>query len=202
MGEIPYRWIVVFQVWAVAVGEAKTIVSIDRRGSKLGYYIDNLVNFQALLYVVSDLHRLRRICRFRNDWIHGTVSSIAVFQYPLIEIAEQRKRLSLMKKSVVVISMIFLLLLVGVASADDTLYVTKQNYPMASTEEDLGMFHQSILNNDTAVFLELRQQGRAWMSKAGVEVYVVKDEGSGKIQIRPKNSTEIIWTLQDAVKKK
>ena len=35
-------------------------------------------------------------------------------------------------------SMIFLLLLVCVASADDTLYVTKQNYPMASTEEDLG----------------------------------------------------------------
>ena len=98
--------------------------------------------------------------------------------------------------------MIFLLLIVGVASADDTLYVTKQNYPMASTEEDLDMFQRSILNNDTAVFLELRQQGRAWMSKAGVEVYVVKDEGSGKIQIRPKNSTEIIWTLQGAVRMK
>jgi hypothetical protein len=107
-----------------------------------------------------------------------------------------------MKKLVVIMSMIFLLFLAGVTSADDTLYVTKQNYPMASTEEDLGMFHQSILNNDTAVFLELRQQGRAWMSKAGVEVYVVKDEGSGKIKIRAKNSTEIIWTLQDAVKKK
>ncbi len=99
-------------------------------------------------------------------------------------------------------SMIFLLLLVGVASADDTLYVTKQNYPMASTEEDLDMFHQSLLNNDTAVFLSMRQQGRAWMSKAGVEVYVVENEGSGKIQIRLKNSTEIIWTLQDAVRKK
>jgi hypothetical protein len=107
-----------------------------------------------------------------------------------------------MKKSVVVISMIFLLLLVGVASADDTLYVTKQNYPMASTEEDLDMFHQSILNNVTAVILELRQQGRAWMSKAGVEIYVVKDEGSGKIQIRQKNSTEIIWTLKETVRKK
>ena len=107
-----------------------------------------------------------------------------------------------MKKSVVTMSMIFLLLLVGVASADDTMYVTKQNYPMASTEEDLDMFHQSLLNNDTAVFLSMRQQGRAWMSKAGVEVYVVENEGSGKIQIRLKNSTEIIWTLQDAVRKK
>ncbi|MEE9122441.1 MAG: hypothetical protein V3U56_14340 [Syntrophobacteria bacterium] len=107
-----------------------------------------------------------------------------------------------MKKSAVSMSIIFLLLLVCVASADDTLYVTKQNYPMASTEEDLDMFHQSLLNNDTAVFLKLRQEGRAWMSKAGVEVYVVENESSGKIQIRPKNSTEIIWTLVGAVRKK
>jgi len=107
-----------------------------------------------------------------------------------------------MKKSVVIVSMIFMFLLVGVASADDTLYVTKQNYPMASTEEDLDTFQQSLLNNDAAVFLRMRQQGRAWMSKAGVEVYVVEDEGSGKIQIQPKNSTQIIWTLQDAVRKK
>jgi hypothetical protein len=107
-----------------------------------------------------------------------------------------------MKKSFVAMSMIFLLMLVGVAVADDTLYVTKQNYPMASTEEDLDMFQQSLLNNDTAVFLNLRQEGRAWMSKAGVEVYVVEDEGSGKIQIRPKNSTDIIWTLAGAVRKK
>jgi hypothetical protein len=107
-----------------------------------------------------------------------------------------------MKKSVVTMSMIFLLLLASVASADDSLYVTKQNYPMASTAEDLDMFQQSLLNNDTAVFLKLRQEGRAWMSKAGVEVYVVEEEGSGKIQIRPKNSTEIIWTLVGAVRKK
>jgi hypothetical protein len=73
---------------------------------------------------------------------------------------------------------------------------------MASTLADLEMFHHSIVNDDAAVFLELRQQGRAWMSKAGVEVYVVKNEGSGKILIRPKNSTGIIWTLQEAVKEK
>jgi outer membrane lipoprotein SlyB len=107
-----------------------------------------------------------------------------------------------MKKSVVIVSMIFMLLLVGLASADDTLYVTKQNYPMASTEEDLDMFQRSLVNNDTAVFLKLRQEGRAWMSKAGVEVYVVEDKGSGRIQIQPKNSTQIIWTLAGAVRKK
>jgi hypothetical protein len=106
-----------------------------------------------------------------------------------------------MKKSVVIVSMIFMLLPVGSASADHTLYVTKQNYPMVSTEEDLDTFQQSLLNNDAAVFLRMRPQGRAWMSKAGVEVYVVEDEGSGKIKIRPKNSTAIIWTLAGAVRK-
>jgi hypothetical protein len=107
-----------------------------------------------------------------------------------------------MKKSFVAMSMIFLLMLVGVAVADDTLYVTKQNYPMASTEEDLDTFQRSLVNNDTAVFLKLRQEGRAWMSKAGVEVYVVADKGSGTIQIQPKNSTQIIWTLAGAVRKR
>jgi hypothetical protein len=107
-----------------------------------------------------------------------------------------------MEKSALAMSMIFLLVLVGMASADETLYVTRQNYPMASTEKDLDMFQQSLVNDDTAVFLKLRQEGRAWMSKAGVEVYVVENEGSGKIQIRPKNSTEIIWTLAGAVRKK
>jgi hypothetical protein len=106
-----------------------------------------------------------------------------------------------MKKSFVAMSMILLLMLVGVAVADDTLYVTKQNYPMASTEKDLDIFQQSLVNNDTALFLRMRQEGRAWMSKAGVEVYVIEDEGSGKIQIQPKNSIEIIWTLAGAVRK-
>ena len=107
-----------------------------------------------------------------------------------------------MKKTMVVMGIVLLFLATTAFPVDNTVYLTKKDYPMASTQEDLDMFHQSILNNDTAVFLELRQQGRAWMSKAGVEVYVVKDEGSGKIQIRAKNSTEIIWTLQEAVKKK
>jgi hypothetical protein len=107
-----------------------------------------------------------------------------------------------MKKAVAVMSMIFLLLLVCMASGDDAVYLTKQNYPMASTAEDLEMFHQGILNNDTAVFLKLRQEGRAWMSKAGVEVYIIENEGSDKIKIRPKNSKAEIWTLSNAVRKK
>jgi hypothetical protein len=64
------------------------------------------------------------------------------------------------------------------------------------------MFHQSIVNDDAAVFLRLRQEGRAWLSRAGVEVYIVENEGSGKIKIRPKDSTAMIWTLREALEAK
>ena len=86
--------------------------------------------------------------------------------------------------------------------ADNTVYVTKKDYPMALTKEDLDMFHQSILNDDAAVFLKLRQAGRAWLSRAGVEVYIVENEDSGKIKIKSKNATQEIWTLQEALEKK
>jgi hypothetical protein len=73
---------------------------------------------------------------------------------------------------------------------------------MALTKEDLDIFHQSILNDDAAVFLKLRQEGRAWLSRAGVQVYIVENEDSGKVKIKPKNTTQEIWTLQEALERK
>lgn len=108
-----------------------------------------------------------------------------------------------MRKDVIIIWMISLMLFVCGASGDDTVYITKENYPMALTLEDLELFYQSILNDDAAVFLKLRQEGRAWLSKAGVEVYIVEtDERPGKIKIRQTNSSEEIWTLKEAVRRK
>ena len=102
----------------------------------------------------------------------------------------------------VIICMVFMLLTNSAMAADNTVYVTKKDYPMALTEEDLDMFHQSIINDDAAVFLKLRQEGRAWLSRAGVQVYIVENEDSGKVKIRPKNTTQEIWTLQEALEKK
>ena len=107
-----------------------------------------------------------------------------------------------MKKIMVMICMAFLLLANSAIPADNTVYVTKKDYPMALTKEDLEMFHQSILNDDAAVFLKLRQEGKAWMSRAGVQVYIVETEDSGKVKIKPQNATQVIWTLQEALEKK
>jgi hypothetical protein len=106
-----------------------------------------------------------------------------------------------MKKTMVMICMVFLLLANSAIPADNTVYVTKKNYPMALTKEDLDTFHQSIINDDTAVFLKLRQEGKAWLSRAGVQVYIVEDEDSGKVKIKPQNATQEIWTLQEALVK-
>jgi hypothetical protein len=106
-----------------------------------------------------------------------------------------------MKKIIVIVCSVFLLLASNAIPADDTVYVTKKDYPMALTREDLEMFHQSILNDNAAVFLKLRQEGRAWLSRAGVEVYIIETEDSGEIKIKTKNTSQEIWTLQEALEK-
>ena len=107
-----------------------------------------------------------------------------------------------MKKTIAIICTVFLLLANAAISGDNAVYITKKDYPMALTKEDLEMFHRSILNDDAAVFLRLRQEGRAWLSRAGVEVYIVETDDSGKIKIKPKNGTQEIWTLREALEKK
>ncbi|MEJ2363612.1 MAG: hypothetical protein P8017_02830 [Deltaproteobacteria bacterium] len=107
-----------------------------------------------------------------------------------------------MKKIMVLICTVFLFLANTAISGDNTVYVTKKNYPMALTREDLDVFHQSIVNDDAAVFLKLRQEGRAWLSRAGVEVYILETTDSGEIKIRTKNASQEIWTVQKALEKK
>ncbi|MCG6919380.1 MAG: hypothetical protein LJE89_17765 [Deltaproteobacteria bacterium] len=107
-----------------------------------------------------------------------------------------------MKKVMVMTCMVFMLLANSAIPANNTVYVTKKDYPMALTKEDLEMFHQSILNDDAALFLKLRQEGRAWLSRAGVQVYIVETEDSGKVKIKPQNASQEIWTLQEALEKK
>ncbi len=85
---------------------------------------------------------------------------------------------------------------------DDCGYVTKKDYPMATTEEDLDLFGRSISGNNAALFLKLRQEGRAKMSVAGVEVCIVEKMDADKIRIRPKGGTSAMWTPAEAVQKK
>ena len=107
-----------------------------------------------------------------------------------------------MKIASLAIALILSLIVVSVALGDETLYVTKKDYPMAHTRKDLEVFNNSIVNNQTAIFLKLRQEGRAWMSKGGVEVSVVETVDGNKVKIRPMDSNTLIWTVSEAVKKK
>ncbi len=107
-----------------------------------------------------------------------------------------------MKRAALTITVILFFAIFFAASDSGTLYVTKKDYPMALTLEDLNLFRDSILNNNAAVFLRLRQEGRAWMSREGLEVYITGTDGSDKIKIRPNNTTLEIWTLSEAVRKK
>ena len=96
---------------------------------------------------------------------------------------------------------LFFLLFCG-AAGDNTLYVTKKDYPMAHTLEDLELFNNSIINSQTAIFLRMKQEGRAWMSKGGVEVTVVETVDGNIVKLRPTNSATEIWTVGEAVEKK
>ncbi len=73
---------------------------------------------------------------------------------------------------------------------------------MAYNEEDLNLFAQTVSGNHTALFLKLRQEGRAKMSQAGVEVCIVEKKGSNKIKIRSADDSWEMWTRPEAVQKK
>ena len=107
-----------------------------------------------------------------------------------------------MKKLVATIWLVSLCLLFCDLSAENNLYITKKNYPMAHNIRDLVLFNNSIVNNQTAIFLKLRQEGRAWMSKGGVEVRVVETVDENRVKIRPTNSDTLIWTLSEALRRK
>ena len=107
-----------------------------------------------------------------------------------------------MKKLAAAMWVILFFLLFCGAAGDNTLYVTKKDYPMAHTLEDLELFNNSIINSQTAIFLRMKQEGRAWMSKGGVEVTVVETVDGNRVKLRPTNSATEIWTVGEAVEKK
>ena len=121
---------------------------------------------------------------------------------PSVFLQHYEKSQLTMKKLVATIWLASLCLLFCDLSAENNLYMTKKNYPMAHNIRDLELFNNSIVNNQTAIFLKLRQEDRAWMSKGGIEVHVVETVDGNKVKIRPTNSNTEIWTVIEAVKKK
>ena len=86
-------------------------------------------------------------------------------------------------------------------SQDNCGFITKRGFPMAAVEEDLDLFSRSIAGSNTALFLKLRQEGRAKISEAGVEVCIVEKKEADKIRIRAEQGGWEMWTFPEAVRK-
>jgi uncharacterized membrane protein YvbJ len=74
---------------------------------------------------------------------------------------------------------------------------TKENYLFANTPEALEQAEQ--LKNDKTALIKLLDQGEVGILKKGVVVYYDNVKWNGMIKIRPKGSTEGVWTSWDAV---
>ena len=85
-------------------------------------------------------------------------------------------------------------------SSTDKVYFTKRDYPMAVSERDLDLFHQSMMNNNTALWFKLQQEYRAWMSKENREVTIIEEIEPNKVKVRYKNTKKHIWTFREALK--
>ncbi len=73
---------------------------------------------------------------------------------------------------------------------------------MAAKKEDLDLFSRSLTGGDTALFLKLRQEGRARLSVAGLDACILERKDANKIKIRLSRGATDVWTLADAVKRK
>jgi hypothetical protein len=82
----------------------------------------------------------------------------------------------------------------------DNIYFTKKDYPMAGSEKDLDLFHQSMMNNNAAVWLKLQQEHRAWMSKDNREVTIIEEIKPNKVKVRYRNTKTEAWTFREALK--
>ena len=70
---------------------------------------------------------------------------------------------------------------------------------MAASEEDLDLFHLSIMDNNTAIWIKLQQEGRGWMSKEEIEVYILDEKEPDKVKVRSKNTNAEMWTIREAL---
>lgn len=117
-------------------------------------------------------------------------------KFKIIYLFEKMKSI---KSAVAIITILFLTLWAFEGFTKDNIYITKKGYPMAASEEDLDLFHRSIVDNKAALWFKLQQEGRGWMSKEGIEVYILEQKELNKVKIRSKNTITEIWTFREAL---
>ena len=129
-------------------------------------------------------------------WIVTKLPKHRAVKIKIISLFEKMKRI---KSAVAIITILFLSLWAFEGFTKDNIYITKEGHPMAASEEDLDLFHRSIVDNKVALWFKLQQEGRGWMSKEGSEVYILEEKEPNKVKIRAKNTNTEIWTFREAL---
>ena len=114
----------------------------------------------------------------------------------IIYLFDKMKRI---KSAVAIITILLLSLWAFEGFTKDMIYITKKDYPMAASERDLDLFHQSMVDNNVALWIKLQQEGRGWISKERIEVYILEEIEPNKVKVRSKNTDTEIWTFKEAL---
>ncbi len=103
------------------------------------------------------------------------------------------------KSAVAILTILFLSLWAFEGFTKDNIYITKKGYPIAASEEDLDLFQQSMVDNKIALWIKLQQEGRGWISKERIKVFILEEKEPNKVKIRSKNTNTEIWTFREAL---
>lgn len=107
-----------------------------------------------------------------------------------------------MRYSAIICSLFIILAGPAAAFEEGDVAVTKKDYPMAVSEEDLDLFNYSMKENHIGLWLKLQQERKGWLSKPGMEVVIIEKKEPNKVKIRAVDSNDMFWTFQDALHKK
>ncbi len=99
-------------------------------------------------------------------------------------------------------AVLFFLLSPGILHGDSDTFVTRKDYPVALNEADLDLFHDSMKENRLGLWIQLRQEGRAWLSKPGIAVTIIENTPPDKVKVQAIDSKETFWTLEGALQKR
>ena len=80
-----------------------------------------------------------------------------------------------------------------------TIYRAKGQFYVAASKADMQKAVEYKVYKDSAVIALLLREGRLFHLRPGAEVYRLHSTFSGLVKIRPKGSTEELWTYREEI---
>jgi hypothetical protein len=103
------------------------------------------------------------------------------------------------KYALLVLSFTCVMALLTHSAHSQTLYVTKGGYAATLSKEVLNRVLDLSIEKDYVALQQLIDAGLVITLKPGIEVYLVKAGFLGRIQIRPRGSNLVLWTVSEAI---